>query len=98
MPPGDVPSIREELEDRPLQVLIDCEDRRALASRLLHLPMVHSVAFREESETAMMVEVRQAGAFFANLTSLLAEEESGIHLLTPLDDQLGALFDYLVEA
>jgi len=92
---GEVPEVREAIQSRPLKVFIRSRDGREMASRMIAWPMVKSLAFGLDDRT-LTAEVTDAGAFYESLGGLLAEEDLGLEILNPLDDNLAAVFEYLV--
>ena len=92
---GEVPEVREAIQSRPLQVFIRSENGRRLGSALISWTMVKSLSFGGD-DRSLTVEVTDAGAFYEQLGRLLAEEDVGLEILNPLDDNLSAVFQYLV--
>jgi ABC-2 type transport system ATP-binding protein len=92
---GEVPQVREAIASRPLKMFIRCADGRALASALISWPTVRSVSFGADGRN-LTAEVTDAHEFNQRLCALLAEREVGLEILNPLDDNLAAVFSYLV--
>jgi ABC-2 type transport system ATP-binding protein len=92
---GEVPQVRQAISSRPMRVFIRCADGRALASDLIQWPSVHSVSFGADAR-ALTVEVSDMGDFRARLARVFAEKDLGLEILNPLDDNLAAVFSYLV--
>lgn len=91
MAEGSVEQIRDQMDDQPRQVLIHCADPRSLAEKLLHGAGVHGVKL---AENEVQVQFRDGELFFSTLTEL------GTHIpidaILPMDNDLEAVFDYLV--
>ena len=92
---GEVPQVREAIASRPLKMFVRCADGRKLASELIAWPMVKSVSFGADGKN-LTAEVTDAHEFRQRLCALLADREVGIEILNPLDDNLAAVFSYLV--
>ncbi len=92
---GEVPEVREAISSRPLKVFMRCAHARELGAAIVSWPTVHSLAFGGEGK-AVTVEVTDAGGFYASLGRFLAENDIGLEILNPLDDNLAAVFQYLV--
>ena len=90
---GEIPEIRALLKDQPIRVRIGGRDPRALAAEMVRWPSVAGVSLDGE---ALKVEAWDGEAFFRELGRLGSEEESGIEEVRILDENLEALFDYLV--
>ncbi len=92
---GEVPQVRQAIASRPMHVFVRCADARALASDLIGWPCVQSVSFGSEGKT-LTAEVTDMGDFRLRLGDIMAERELGLEILNPLDDNLSAVFSYLV--
>jgi ABC-2 type transport system ATP-binding protein len=92
---GEVPQVRQAIASRPMHVFVRCTDARALAASLIGWPCVQSVTFGADAKI-LTAEVTDMGDFRLRLGDLMAERELGLDLLNPLDDNLSAVFSYLV--
>lgn len=92
---GEVPQVREAIASRPLKMFVRCADGRKLASELIAWPTVKSLSFGSDGKN-LTAEVTDAQEFRQRLCALLAEREVGLEILNPLDDNLAAVFSYLV--
>jgi len=92
---GNVHQIRALIDEHPHRVWIRAEDPQAVARLLLGGDEVSSVKFEEG---AVIVETARPDAFYTRLTSLAASGEAGaIEEVTSPDDNLQAVFSYLVK-
>jgi len=92
---GDVHQIRELIDEHPHTVHIKAEQPRALAREFLGADHVLSLRFEDN---AVIVQTGRPDAFYAQLTSLAASNELGaVHEVTSPDDNLQAVFQYLVK-
>ena len=93
---GNVHQIRDLIDEHPHTVYIRAENPRALARRFLAEDDVISLRFEAD---AVIVETGRPDAFYARLTDLAATEDAGpIGEVTSPDDNLQAVFKYLVKA
>ena len=92
---GEVPQVREAIASRPMHIFLRCADARSLATEMISWSSVHAVSFGSEGR-ALTAEVTDMGDFRAKLGDLMAEREVGLEILNPLDDNLSAVFSYLV--
>lgn len=92
---GEVPEVREAIASRPLRISLRCADGRRLGASLVAWPTVKSLEFGEDSKN-LTIEVTDAGGFYAELGKLMANEDFGLEILNPLDDNLASVFQYLV--
>ena len=93
---GNVHQIRDLIDEHPHTVYIRADQTRALAREFLTQDDVLSLKFEDE---AVVVQTARPDAFYARLTELAASGElGGIHEVTSPDDNLQAVFQYLVKS
>ena len=92
---GNVHQIRDLIDDHPHTVCIKADQTRELARRFLAYDDVLSLKFEGE---AVVVQTGRPDVFYTRLTELAAAGELGtIHEVTSPDDNLQAVFQYLVK-
>jgi ABC-2 type transport system ATP-binding protein len=92
---GNVHQIRDLIDEHPHTVYIKAEQPRALARQFLAYDDVLSLEFEDQ---AVVVQTAKPDAFYARLTDLAASGELGtIYEVTSPDDNLQAVFEYLVK-
>jgi ABC-2 type transport system ATP-binding protein len=92
---GNVHQIRDLIDEHPHTVHIKADRTRALAREFLAADDVLSLKFEDQ---AVVVETARPDVFYARLTALAASGELGtIHEVTSPDDNLQAVFEYLVK-
>ena len=92
---GNVHQIRDLIDEHPHTVLIRADQPRALAREFLAAEDVLSLRFEAD---AVVVQTARPDRFYARLTVLAASGELGtIHEVTSPDDNLQAVFQYLVK-
>jgi ABC-2 type transport system ATP-binding protein len=93
---GDVHHIRDLIDEHPHRVHVRAEHTRALAREFLSHDDVLSLKLEED---AIVVETARPDMFYARLTDLAASGDMGaIHEVTSPDDNLQAVFQYLVKS
>jgi ABC-2 type transport system ATP-binding protein len=93
---GNVYQIRDLIDEHPHTVLVRVKEPRTLARALVSDEGVVSVRFEPG---AVVIETAKPDALYARLTEMAAREEAGaIEELTSLDDNLQAVFKYLVKS
>jgi ABC-2 type transport system ATP-binding protein len=90
---GDVSDIRDLLEQYPRTVRIATSDPRAVGARLWGWPTVLSL---QAEENAVVVKTPKPKEFFAELQKILVEENLPFTSITSPDDNVEAVFRYLV--
>jgi ABC-2 type transport system ATP-binding protein len=92
---GNVHQIRDLIDEHPHTVNVKADEPRAVARALLADDDVLSLKFENE---ALVVQTGRPDAFYARLTAMAASGELGaIHEVTSPDDNLQAVFKYLVK-
>ncbi len=92
---GNVHQIRDLIDEHPHTVYIKADQTRALARELLAYDDVLSLRLEDR---AVVVQTGRPDAFYARLTELAASGDLGtIHEVTSPDDNLQAVFQYLVK-
>jgi len=93
---GNVHHIRDLIDEHPHTVYIRADHTRALAREFLAFDDVLSLKFEDQ---AVVVQTGRPDAFYARLTTLAASGDLGaIHEVTSPDDNLQAVFKYLVKS
>ncbi len=93
---GNVHQIRDLIDEHPHTVSIKADRIRALAREFLAYDDVLSLRLEEN---AVVVQTGRPDDFYARLTQIAASGEHGaIHEVTSPDDNLQAVFQYLVKS
>ncbi len=92
---GDIHYIRDLIETHPHMVAVKCDDPRSLAAQLLSEDDVLKVHFGPDARS-LLVETNNRDRFFSRLLSLLVRTGMEVEEITSPDDNLQAVFDYLV--
>jgi ABC-2 type transport system ATP-binding protein len=93
---GNVHQIRDLIDEHPHTVFIRADHTRELAREFLKDDQVLSLRFEDGG---VVVQTARPDLFYAHLTDLAASEELGaIHEVTSPDDNLQAVFQYLVKS
>ena len=92
---GDIHYIRDLIETHPHMVAVKCADPRGLAGQLIGEDYVLQVHFGPDARS-LLVETSNRDQFFARLLSLLVKSKMEVEEISSPDDNLQAVFDYLV--
>jgi ABC-2 type transport system ATP-binding protein len=92
---GHVRQIRDLIDNHPHHIRIECDAYRRLAARMVTWDDVEGVRMLPE-ERALMIETRSPDAFYGRLPSLSLEDGLAIKSVYSDDDNLEAVFKYLV--
>ena len=92
---GDVPYIRELIEAHPHQISVRSSDPRRLAAGFVGDPAVLKLTFDADGRT-LVVETRNRDHLFSGLAAAALEAGIAIDEISSPDDNLQAVFSYLV--
>ncbi len=92
---GDIHYIRDLIETHPHIISIKCSHPRELVSRFIQYDFVLKVNFIPQ-DNSLLVETNNRDQFFGILPSLFVESNIEVFEITSPDDNLQAVFDYLI--
>jgi ABC-2 type transport system ATP-binding protein len=92
---GDIHTIRGMIERYPHMISIRCDRARALASRFVDDPTVLKMSFGPDGRS-LVVKTYARDAFFGRLQAAILEGGLAVEEITSPDDNLQAVFNYLV--
>jgi ABC-2 type transport system ATP-binding protein len=92
---GNIHGVRDEMEEHPMQILIRCDQPAKLASRVFDQDNVVEARLHED-RLGLFVRTRDADRFYLLLNRVVAEGEINIESITPIDDDLSAVYGYLI--
>jgi len=93
---GDVHQIRNLIDKHPHNIYIRCPNPRRLAEALIGFADVVSVRFNSNGD-GITIESRKPDEFYARLPELMLRAEIDLDEITSPDDNLQAVFHYLVK-
>ena len=92
---GDIHYIRDLIDTHPHIIAVKCNKPRLLAEKFVHEDYILNVKF-SPSQDSLLVETNNRDKFFSLLPSLFIENKIEVKEITSPDDNLQAVFDYLV--
>ena len=92
---GDIHYIRDLIDTHPHIISIKCSNARQLASKFIQQDYVLKVHF-SPSNDSLLIETNNRDKLFSLLPSLFIENKIEVDEITSPDDNLQAVFDYLV--
>ncbi|HUU18188.1 MAG TPA: ABC transporter ATP-binding protein [Sedimentisphaerales bacterium] len=91
---GQIQGVRSEIQERPVKILIHCKQPSILASRAFeHEHVVEAQLLTEGS--GVLITTRDADRFY-RLLNHLAVNGIDIEGVTPADDNVNSVYDYLI--
>jgi ABC-2 type transport system ATP-binding protein len=92
---GDIHGVRDEMEEHPMQILVRCDRPSRLAARLFEQDQTVEARLHEDRR-GLFVKTRDADKFYVLLNSVVLEEKLNIETVAPADDDLDAVYQYLI--
>lgn len=92
---GNVHGVRDEMEEHATQILIRCDKPAKLAARVFDKDHVVEARLHEDRR-GLFVRTRDADGFYLLLNQVVAEGEINIESVAPVDDDLSAVYQYLI--
>jgi ABC-2 type transport system ATP-binding protein len=91
---GAIRGVREEISDRPHQINVRCDQPSRMASQLFEQDHVVEVRIHTDRQ-GLLVKTTNASAFH-RLLNTLAVNGIQIETITPADDDVNSLYEYLI--
>lgn len=92
---GNIHGVRDEMEEHPIQILVRCDKPSLLASRAFAENHVVEARMHDDHR-GMFIKTRDADEFYLLLNRLVVEEGLNIESVAPSDDDLNAVYRYLI--
>jgi ABC-2 type transport system ATP-binding protein len=93
---GESHGLREEVVERPMQVLVRCDRPSALAARLFADGLVTEVELHDDGG-GLLARTRTPDRFFLALNVAVLSDGLEVETVTPADDDVKAVYRYLIE-
>ncbi|HYX29965.1 MAG TPA: ABC transporter ATP-binding protein [Pyrinomonadaceae bacterium] len=95
---GGIQGVREEMDvEHPVQVLIRCNRPSLLASRIFRNTEVVEARVHDDRK-GLFVKIRNQDEFYLSLNEVVATGEIEVESVAPVDDDLSAVYEYLIGA
>jgi len=94
---GDTRQIRDLIDTHPHRIILTSSDPRGLAAKLVRFADVVGMDLGRD-KGSILVETRQPDAFYARLAGIALEGDTPIDGVASDDDNLEAVFKYLVNS
>ena len=92
---GNIHGVRDEMEEHPMQILIRCDQPAKLAAYVF--AQDHVVEARvHDDRRGLFVRTRDADRFYLLLNRAVSEGEVNVESVAPVDDDMSAVYQYLI--
>ncbi len=93
---GAIHGVRDEMDvEHPMQVLIRCDQPSLLAARMFRDDNVVEARLHDDRR-GLFVKTRNPDRFYLLLNEVVAQGEIEVETIAPVDDDLSAVYDYLI--
>ena len=92
---GNIHGVRDEMEEHPMQILIRCDNPSKLASVVFAQDHVVEARLHDDRR-GLFVRTRDADRFYLLLNRVVADGEVNVESIAPVDDDLSAVYQYLI--
>src|SRR5438874_10093794 len=95
---GAIQGVRDEMDvEHPMQVLIRCNHPSVLASRIFQGTDVVEARVHDDRH-GLFVKIRNPDQFYLALNDVVSEGHVEVESIVPVDDDLSAVYEYLIGA
>jgi ABC-2 type transport system ATP-binding protein len=92
---GKIHTVRTEVKEHPMQILVRCSDPNLLASRVFAQDHVVEAKLNEDGK-GVLVRTRDADAFYLLLNQLVVTDNISMETVAPADDDVNSVYQYLI--
>ncbi len=92
---GRIQSVRNEVRDQPMQILVRCSNAKRLAAEAFSLDHVVEAAIQSDGG-GVLVRTTDADAFFLLLNRVVVTGLIEIEAVTPADEDVNSIYQYLI--
>lgn len=93
---GQVSGVREEkMQEHPLQIAVRCDQPQMLATRMFAESHVVEARIHEDQQ-GVFIKTRDVDRFYSLLNRIVIETELEIESVATVDDDLNAVYQYLI--
>src|SRR5881227_3463054 len=87
---GQIHTVRTEVKEHPMQILVRCSDPNLLASRVFAQDHVVEAKLNEDGK-GVLVRTRDADAFYLLLNQLVVKDNISLETVAPADDDVNSV-------
>jgi ABC-2 type transport system ATP-binding protein len=92
---GNIHGVRDEVKEHPMQILIRCDQPAKLAAQVFAEDSVVEARLHSD-RGGLFVRTRDADSFYLLLNRVVSEGEINVESVAPVDDDLSAVYGYLI--
>jgi ABC-2 type transport system ATP-binding protein len=93
---GGIQGVRDEMDvEHPMQILIRCDKPSVLAARMFRSDSLVEARVHDDRH-GLFIKTRDPDQFYLLLNEVVAQGEIEIESIAPVDDDLSAVYEYLI--
>jgi ABC-2 type transport system ATP-binding protein len=92
---GQIHTVRTEVKEHPMQILVRCSDPNLLASRVFAQDHVVEAKVSDDGK-GVLVRTRDADSFYLLLNQLVVRDNILLEAVAPADDDVNSVYQYLI--
>ena len=93
---GAIHGVRDEMDvEHPMQILIRCDQPALLAARMFQSDHVVEARVHDDRQ-GLFVKTRNPDQFYLLLNDVVAQGQVNVESIAPVDDDLSAVYEYLI--
>jgi ABC-2 type transport system ATP-binding protein len=93
---GAIHGVRDEMDvEHPMQILIRCDKPSVLAARMFRSDSLVEARVHDDRH-GLFIKTRDPDKFYLLLNEVVAQGEIEIESIAPVDDDLSAVYEYLI--
>ncbi|MGI8733819.1 MAG: ABC transporter ATP-binding protein [Pyrinomonadaceae bacterium] len=94
---GNIHGVRDEVRDHPVQILIRCDQPAKLAAQVFAEDNVVEARLHND-RGGLFIRTNDADSFYLLLNRVVADGEINVESVAPVDDDLSAVYGYLISS
>ena len=94
---GNIHGVRDEVTEHPMQILIRCDQPAKLAAQVFAEDSVVEARLHND-RGGLFVRTRDADSFYLLLNRVVADGAINVESIAPVDDDLSAVYGYLISS
>jgi len=94
---GAIEGVRSEVKDHPIQVMVRCDNPRALAARLFEEDHIVEVSIHKDRK-GLMIRTVDVDAMYLRLNRIVLEAGIEVDSVAPADEDVNSVYQYLIGA
>jgi ABC-2 type transport system ATP-binding protein len=94
---GQIHSVRNEVKEQPMQILVRCDRPSMLASRLFQQDHVVEAKVNPDGK-GLLLRTKDADSFYLLLNRVILDSGLEVESVAPADDDVNSVYQYLIGA